>query len=276
MSQSHTFNVLSLLESNKVVQLLSYSLVVALLIVLVNSFSVLPGIGNYYLGGALVTTGSIVMVYFLLNVEKSSLELLGLHWRQKLLHHSVMGLGIGLLVMAIIFGVLLWLSNVSYLPLQDTSVAKFLSISIPILFVLALMEEVIFRGYLLFKLKSMVGTRLAIYITAIVFGFYHGLVIQSLTGPAVWGILFALMALWSKGLALPTLFHFALNWMQAVFDLKQKYTPGLFEFVLIESSSKIDVNHLGLIIQAIMFFIAVVLVEIYCRKEARLMLKGRS
>ena len=78
---------------------------------------------------------------------------------------------------------------------------------------MALMEEVMFRGYLLFKLKQAWGTRAAVYFTAIVFGLYHGLVVESLIGPAVWGLVYAWMALVSKGLVLPTMFHFALNWV---------------------------------------------------------------
>jgi len=50
------------------------------------------------------------------------------------------------------------------------------------------MEEIAFRGYFLKKLQGSLGTRAAIYITSICFGFYHGLNVESMMGPATWAL----------------------------------------------------------------------------------------
>ncbi|MBD3668717.1 MAG: CPBP family intramembrane metalloprotease [Kangiella sp.] len=229
------------------------------------------GAFHYLSVGVFVSVGLLLLTYFWVKREGTTLETLGLRWREHIISHSFIGLLAGLTVMAIIYAVVWLVTNAEIKVLPETVLSSFLLKAVPTLLALALMEELAFRGYLLFKLRQLLNTRVAIYATAIVFGLYHGLVIESLIGPAVWGLVFALLAFWSRGLAMPTMFHFALNFAQAIFDSKPKYTPGLYEFVIPDEATANLVNQVGLAIQGALLVIAIILIEVYCRKE-----QGRS
>lgn len=89
--------------------------------------------------------------------------------------------------------------------------------------VLALAEELLFRGVALRYLRAMYGDRGAILFSAVLFGAYHlvqsddwamGAVFRFLT-PTLGGLLFGWAALRSRGLALPLGLHLGGNWVQA-------------------------------------------------------------
>ena len=253
------------------VQVLFFCLLIAVLFVAGQNMPTFFGAFHYLSVGVFVSVGLLFLTYFWVKREGTTLETLGLRWREHITSHSFIGLFAGLSVMAIIYAVVWLVTNAEIKVLPETVLSSFLIKAVPTLLALALMEELAFRGYLLFKLRQLLNTRVAIYATAIVFGLYHGLVIESLIGPAVWGLLFALLAFWSRGLAMPTMFHFALNFAQAIFDSKPKYTPGLYEFVIPDEATANLVNQVGLAIQGALLVIAIILIEVYCRKE-----QGRS
>ncbi|WP_144394205.1 CPBP family intramembrane glutamic endopeptidase [Pleionea sediminis] len=260
---------LRVLNKNLNAQVLTFSASVFVIFAIAINLPIFAGPWHFLVRGLLVSLGVIAVTTFLMKAEKASLSEYGLHWRKDIIKHSIIGLSTGILTMLLIFILLLTFSNLDFVALSSASLVSFLLTSIPILLMLAFMEEVAFRGYLLFKLKQQFGVRTSVYLTALAFGLYHGLVIESLIGPAVWGLIFALFALYSKGLALPTLFHFALNWMQALFNMKQKYTPGLYEFIQIDGLPIIDERALGLIIQGIILILAIILIEAYCRQNRK-------
>jgi len=208
-----------------------------------------------------------LLTYLMLKQEKSSLNSLGLNWQKNILLHLAIGILSGLVVIFTIIGSLLLTTNLDFEATNRTSFFTYISMSISTILILALMEEVIFRGYILFKLKQVFGIRIAIYATAVTFGLYHGLSIDSLMGPAIWGLLYGWMAIKSQGIALPTAFHFALNWGQSVFNMKEKYVVGPYEFVLSEHVSPEHVDTAGLIIQLIVATVSIILIERLARQE---------
>ncbi|WP_417446502.1 CPBP family intramembrane glutamic endopeptidase [Kangiella sp.] len=250
-----------------VTHLLLFCILLAALFVAAQAMPVYFGAFHYLSVGVFVSVGLLFLTYFWVKREGTTLETLGLRWREHIMSHSFIGLFAGLSVMAIIYVVVWHSTDAEIKVLPETVLFSFLLKAVPTLLALALMEELAFRGYLLFKLRQLLNTRVAIYATAIVFGLYHGLVIESLIGPAVWGLVFALLAFWSRGLAMPTMFHFALNFAQAIFDSKPKYTPGLYEFVISDEATANLVYQVGLAIQGGILVIAIVLIEVYCRKE---------
>jgi len=142
----------------------------------------------------------------------------------------------------------------------------FLLGSVPVIFFMALMEEIMFRGYLLFKLKQAWGIRGAVYFTSIVFGLYHGLTVESLIGPAVWGLWYAWMALVSRGLILPTLFHFGLMWMQTFFGMKTKYTEGMYTLRIDPNHSGVATDQVGLAMQVVIAVVAMIVIVRHIRR----------
>ena len=86
---------------------------------------------------------------------------------------------------------------------------------------LSAMEEIAFRGYLMYALERVIGIRGAIYLSSLLFGLYHGPTIESLTGPALWGLIYAVLAYWTRGLAVPIGFHAGANLIQSLLGQKQ-------------------------------------------------------
>ena len=89
--------------------------------------------------------------------------------------------------------------------------------------VLALTEELLFRGVALRYMRSLFGDRAAILLSAVLFGAYHlvqshdwamGAVFRFLM-PTLGGLLFGWAALRSRGLALPLGLHLGGNWVQS-------------------------------------------------------------
>lgn len=174
-------------------------------------------------------------------------------------------LGVGLI--GVIVALLLLLSPLELEFVESPNLIVVFGLSALTLFAMALMEEIIFRGYPLLKLNEKIGVRGAIYCTSIVFGLYHGLALESLIGPAVWGLIYGLMAFWSKGLALPTGLHFGLNWAQGFVGMKSDYVEPLMNFNIVEKDAYISGDTVGLSFQVILLLAAVILVEYYVRKK---------
>lgn len=89
--------------------------------------------------------------------------------------------------------------------------------------ILALAEELLFRGVALRYLRALYGPRTAIVLSALIFGAYHLLMsddwamgaVYRFLMPAIGGLLFGWAALRSRGLALPLGLHLGGNWAQS-------------------------------------------------------------
>lgn len=114
----------------------------------------------------------------------------------------------------------LYFTNTAVEANPKSTVWRFLLATVPLL-PLAFMEELAFRAYPLATLKAKTGVRPALFITAVLFALYHVAsgwsVASSFYGPAVWGLLFGLTAVCSRGIALPTGMHCAANLTTAAF-----------------------------------------------------------
>lgn len=150
------------------------------------------------------------------------------------------------------------------LNLFDAIVVGFLA-----MFFLAAMEEIAFRGYLLRKLGNTVGIRLSIYLTAIVFGLYHGWSVDNALGPAIWGLWYGVLAYWSKGLAAPIGLHAGVNYMQLLFGQKERWASGIWTFDLADHMTVLTVAQVTAGLQVAMFIGGLVLVEIFIAKSKK-------
>lgn len=220
----------------------------------------------YLVGAVLLSIMAILLTWGFIRYEGSKLSDLGLVWHNRWLQNFVMGTVSGMVLLLLMLACVMWFAGVSIEVSEHQTWGVFLLGSVAVIFFLALMEEVMFRGYLLFKLKQAWGIRAAVYFTSIVFGLYHGLVIDSLIGPAVWGLVYAWMALASKGLVLPTMFHFALNWVQTLFNMKTKYVDGLYTLNIDPDHTGLTADQVGLIMQGIIGLVAVILIERHIRQ----------
>ncbi len=227
-------------------------------------------ISNYY--GLIATFAALVSTVLVLRYEKQSFRAYGLLWERGTLRRSFIGLGIGVLIFLGIILLLVVFSDLEVIknPIQwePASLLMYLLI-IPA----AYMEELVFRSYAFIQLDRVFGLRITQWIVAIVFALYH--VVQgwgmeiAFIGPGTWAFVFGLAAVWSKGIALPTGIHIALNMMQHIMGFKggagdaiwiiQKSTTSLHAPI---ASSEI----IGIVSQLLVLVVALLLTEYYIRK----------
>lgn len=161
--------------------------------------------------------GSFVIIFITLvfiRVDKTKLAATGLKPGSRTILNFLIGFAAGLLIMGLMAFAVLYFYDVRIESNQKFDLWMFSLLAIQIFF-LAMMEEVGFRGYSLVVLRNDLGVRQAIIISSILFALYHiangWSIASSFYGPAVWGLIFASAAIYTKGIAAPTGLHFAAN-----------------------------------------------------------------
>jgi membrane protease YdiL (CAAX protease family) len=218
------------------------------------------------------TMAAFAAVWILLKTEKQSFSDYGLIWKRDTLWKFIQGLIIG---SAIFLGIILILLAFTELRLvrnqtvwNPLSMFWYLAI-IP----LALMEEVAFRSYTFIKLNKAFGLWITQFIVAIGFAGYH--IVQgwdwqmAVWGPAIWALVFGLAAVWSKGIALPTGIHVALNVIQELLSMKTSSYEAFWEFEYKTEATAETIHQtstVGLITQVLVLVFAILFTYFYVRK----------
>jgi membrane protease YdiL (CAAX protease family) len=181
-----------------------------------------------YAQGILGTIGAIITVIIFLRIEKKTFKDYGLIWEKTSLKKFGLGLSLG-----IALAVAMMLSQILYSGLvitfnNDVNLVSFLPWSLAFI-PLAFMEEIAFRSYPLIRLNKAFGLRQTQVILAILFAVYHMLMMwspeASFLGPGIWALVYALTAVASNGIALPTGLHFGLNFVQSVLGGQKGIEP---------------------------------------------------
>ncbi len=185
------------------------------------------------------------------------------------INRLIAGLFIGALIAGAMIGALFIFTDLSIARIQEVSLMAFVVSTLAII-PLALMEELLFRGYPLFKLFNDLNPRWAILMTSVLFGLYHyndsQTIFGVLMGPGVWGVVFALAAYISKSIAVPLGIHISANLLQSVFGLKTHYS-SLWSIENIESVNLASINNFGLAMQVILLILALVVMEWFLRQK---------
>ncbi len=218
------------------------------------------------------TIAAMLATWIMLRYENKSFKDYGFTWRKDTIVKFMKGILIGSAIFLLIIIILLLFTDLSIAqrnkPWDPFSAFWYFSI-IP----LALMEEIAFRSYSFIKLNKIFGLRITQLIVAIAFALYH--IIQgwdfqvAFLGPAIWAFVFGLAAIWSKGIAMPTGIHVALNLIQQVLGMKGGDTGSIWELkhkttASAESISQTDT--IGIIIQLFVLVSAILFTEYYLRK----------
>jgi membrane protease YdiL (CAAX protease family) len=136
------------------------------------------------------------------------------------------------------------------------------------------MEELGFRAYPFLKLYKIFGLRITQVIVALAFAVYH--IVQgwdieiSFLGPGIWAFVFGLGAIWSKGIALPTGIHVALNFLQQVVGMHGNIEQSFWVLKQQENSTAQSIVHIetmGIVVQVLVLVVAVVLTEWYIKQQ---------
>lgn len=180
-------------------------------------------------------------------------------------------------LLSIILGGGMILSHAFYSDLEFSSnfqnLNGFLLMSL-ILIPLALMEELIFRSFVLTKLYKTYNIWVAQIIVAILFALYHVIgangqpLVSAFMGPGIWSLIFVVLALKFKGIATPTGFHYGLNLVLASIGEKAGI-PGLW-IVDFKESPSIEAlqthETFGFILHSLLLIIGIV-ATIYLQKH---------
>ena len=183
-------------------------------------------------------------------------------------------LGLGLLIGAVIVGAMLFVlfafTDLNLERNQNQTVLVFL---IPALaFIpLALMEELLFRGYPFFRLAQVINIRWVLLITATLFALYHYNGTQNvgvlLLGPGIWGVTFGVAAYLSKSIAVPLGIHISANVLQALFGLKSGYVAMWEVTRATNPTASIEPDHLGLTMQLVLLVLTLIVLEFTTRNK---------
>lgn len=237
-----------------------------------NARSLFPSAYSFFAYGILGSLAGLVTARIFQRNRQPSFASMGLGWEKKTLFRFVLGLLTGLVIFVLILFVLLQFSELTIQYHPQSSTTDYLFLYLPIL-PLALMEEIGFRSYPQQKLYQAYGPWISQLVIAVAFGAYHLLngwsLLSSFAGPFVWAFVFGLAAIWSRGIAVPTGIHFALNVLQSITGMKGSkgavwildYPPGTNP-VLQERTDKI-----GLMIQMAVLITALWATYWYTRKQ---------
>jgi membrane protease YdiL (CAAX protease family) len=201
---------------------------------------------------------------------------IGLVWDRYTLVKFLLGILAGAAIFAVILFVLL---NCTGLELKRSTNAVTLHTWLAALLLIipfALMEELAFRSYTLLKLETTYGLMWAQIITAIAFALYHivsGWDWQiALLGPGSWAFVFALAAIWSRGIAVPTGLHAALNFLQVLVGMKAgKASLWTLQLKPDTADASAMANRVGIGIQITILIIGLIVTYLVARRKNTLL-----
>lgn len=231
-----------------------------------------PSSYNMLVYGILGSIAGLGLAWFFRRKQLATMASMGLGWEKKTVRRFLLGLLTGLVIYAIILFVLLYFSELTIRFNPQSSATDYLFMYLPVL-PLALMEEIGFRSYPQQKLYQAYGPWISQSVVAVAFGLYHVLngwsLLSSFAGPFVWAFVFGLAAIWSRGIAVPTGIHFALNVLQTITGMKGSkgavwildYPPGTNP-VLLERT-----DNIGWMIQGMILVAALLTTYLYSRKN---------
>jgi membrane protease YdiL (CAAX protease family) len=170
--------------------------------------------------GTIGTLAAFLATVLFLKFDRKRFSDIGLTFQRKTITKFFTGVVVGIGIMGLLAMSVIYLTDVGIEVNQRSNFLNFLLMTLPLI-PLAFMEELGFRAYPLEILKDKTGIRMAIVITSILFALYHIVngwtIASSFYGPGIWGLVFGLAAIYSRGIAMPTGIHYAANLTTSAF-----------------------------------------------------------
>jgi membrane protease YdiL (CAAX protease family) len=262
----------------KVIQVLAALILPISFILILISINTLPlnsiALGTYDLGSILMTIIALIITYVASKKDEKSFKDIGLKFERKTPIRFVIGFLIGAFVTVLILAIVIAFSSVEIIYNNDASIPNVI-FWLLVFFPLAFMEEIIFRGYAFMKINKNIGLWPAQILTALLFAWYHDFTgatfLNQLMGPGIWALIYGIAAVWSKGLALPTGLHMAINVVLALVGQKdERHAIWNLDYVTdITPLLQKQADNIGLLTQIIILVIGIILTENYRRKKAK-------
>jgi uncharacterized protein len=210
------------------------------------------GIGN--------TIGTFLLTFLFIRFEKKSWRDYGLVWEAGTLFRFFKGLLYGGLIFAGLLALLVAAGGIR-VSLSPNWTVEALFWYLPII-PLAIFEEVAFRSYPFIQLNKKFSFLITQLIVAVAFALYHISmgwdITVSLLGPGIWALVFGLGAVWSKGIALPTGLHVALNLAQTVVGMREE-SGAIWMLNEDPAAALLPANTVGMIGQVAVGVVALIL-----------------
>lgn len=224
-----------------------------------------------YAQGIVGTAAAIVAVLIFLRIERKSWKDFGLIWEKATIPRFLKGLVLGMLLATVLLLVQILYSDLEVALVSDVNVLSFFGWSLAFI-PLAFMEEVAFRSYPLIELNRAFGFRVTQVILAVLFAMYHMAMMWSpqsaMLGPGIWALMFALTAISSNGIAVPTGLHFGLNFIQSVLGGQEGIDP-MWTIAYAENTSDAAIaanEQFGVALQFTVLLVAIIATEVYIRR----------
>jgi uncharacterized protein len=221
--------------------------------------------------GILGTLAALLTTVLFLKFDRKNFSGIGLRFERKTIGNFLVGVIAGVIIMGLLATSVIYFSGVEIVANPKSNFLHFLLMTLPLL-PLAFMEELGFRAYPLEILKDKTGIRLSILVTSILFALYHIVngwtFAASFYGPGVWGLLFGLSAVYSRGIAMPTGIHYAINLTTSAFGEKNT-SAG---FWIVKQPDETIVKQGGIdwitIVPALALLVfAIICIEVYVRRR---------
>jgi len=226
----------------------------------------LPRPWSEILLGSVATIAVFIFTIIFCRWEKLKLHEIGVIPKKQTMPLFASGFLIGLLLAAAQGLLVITFSSVKLIYATQTSSLSIL-LTLFLYVILALREELAFRGYALRSLVFAIGTWKAQLIIAVIFSLEHlvgGYTFkQAFLGAGIGAILFGIAALKTKGIALPVGLHAAWNFGQWTIGFKNE--PGVWQ-TIVEGGHESEYESLSFIFYLLVMIIAISGFYFYKRK----------
>lgn len=181
----------------------------------------------------------LVLWLFMDLVDKETFRKLGFQTRDRL-KEFISGIFIGLIIMVVGYALLITFKEISFLKVNFN--LKELFISILLYTIVAIVEETLFRGYILRNLMVSFNKYFALILSSILFSLMHilnpNIDLLSLFNIFLIGILLGLSYVHTKNLWFPIAMHLSWNLFQSLlgFNVSGHDTYSIIEFKINESN----------------------------------------
>lgn len=184
--------------------------------------------------GAVTSLLTFLLTMLFLSWDARGLRDIGLGLSNQTMPRVLLGIVVGFAIVGLQEGLLYASGHIHWIAEGSRGSIGLVLLAFMAYLLLALREELVFRGYPLRSLERAVGMWGAILVVAIVFSLEHAAGgwtwSRSLLGPPAGAILFGLAALTTRGIAVPLGIHAAFNFGQWV--MGQKELAGLYRPVV--------------------------------------------
>jgi len=217
--------------------------------------------------------GTLFVIWlFMRFIDKEKFIKLGFETKDRF-NEFLIGTGIGAIIMSIGYFLLLFLGEIDFQRLFFDY--KETIISILLFIIVAIVEEVLCRGYILRNLMISFNKYIALILSSILFSLMHSfnpnIDLFALTNLFLAGILLGLSYIHTKNLWFPIALHLSWNLFQSLFgfNVSGQDTYSLIEFSLTEKNLMNGgvFGFEGSILSVIAMLITIIGIEIYYRRK---------